>query len=74
MKKLYRLGQIVRWVCCIFNVCILVIIISSEFYPYIGEDAIRIMYYCAMISWLIAIVTKFIPRDNTNKPDDHISG
>lgn len=73
MKRLYKFGQIIRWICFIYNIFVLGIIIYSEFYPYIGENAIRIAYYSAMFSWLIAIVTKFIPKDNTKK-DDHISG
>ena len=74
MKTLYKIGQIVRWACCIYNVCIFIIIISSEFYPVIGKNAIRILYYGALFSWLAAIATKFIPKINANKMDDHISG
>ena len=51
-----------------------IIIISSEFYPFIGKNAIRILYYGALFSWLAAIATKFIPKINANKMDDHISG
>ena len=70
MKKLYKIGQIVRWVCCIYNICIFVLIIISEFNPFIEENAIRIIYYSAMFSWFIAIATKFIPKYNANKSDD----
>lgn len=73
MKTLYKIGQVVRWICCIYNICIFAIIIISEFNPFIGENAIRIIYYTAMFSWLVAIATKFIPKFSTNQSGDHVS-